>query len=141
MDVPLAYILDSRATGKAGTALTKVEETERGENAGSIGQEFRYGFQVGGHDRGLALVLDPARLSCCGYIGGSGDDYGTGIAVDNSGHVYLTGHTQSTQTGFPVTVGPDLTHNGGYDVFVAKVFEEPQFKLPAWGKDQKDGRL
>jgi len=45
----------------------------------------------------------------CGYIGGSLDDYGAGIAVDGSGNAYVTGNVLSTQTTFPVAVGPDLT--------------------------------
>ena len=54
--------------------------------------------------------------------GVSGDDRGYGIAVDGSGCAYITGYTCSTETTFPVTVGPDLTYNGGdYDAFVAKV--------------------
>ena len=64
---------------------------------------------------GTALVY-------CGYIGGSGDDYGCGIAVDSAGNAYVTGYTSSTEATFPVTVGPDLTYNGGTsDAFVAKV--------------------
>ena len=63
---------------------------------------------------GTALVY-------CGYIGGSGDDYGYGIAVDGSGNAYVTGETDSTEPTFPVTVGPDLTYNWHHDAFVAKV--------------------
>ncbi len=65
------------------------------------------------------------KLVYCGYIGGSGHDEGTGIAVDGSGNAYVTGNTESDETTFPVTVGPDLTYNGGGsyfgDAFVAKV--------------------
>ncbi|NPV08180.1 MAG: hypothetical protein HPY83_09500 [Anaerolineae bacterium] len=63
-------------------------------------------------------------LEYCGYIGGalrdaySGD---LGIAVDSHGAAYVTGVTESTEASFPVLVGPDLTHNGGADAFVAKV--------------------
>ena len=47
---------------------------------------------------------------------------GHGIAVDGSGNAYVTGYTDSTEATFPVTVGPDLTYNGGLcDAFVAKV--------------------
>ncbi len=64
---------------------------------------------------GTALVY-------AGYIGGSGEDRGTGIAVDGAGNAYVTGDTSSTQATFPVLVGPDLTFNGGlFDAFVAKV--------------------
>ncbi|MEO8189258.1 MAG: SBBP repeat-containing protein [Acidobacteriota bacterium] len=60
-------------------------------------------------------------LLYAGYIGGSGFDDGRGIAVDNSGNAYVTGYTASSESTFPVMVGPDLTFNGGYDVFVARV--------------------
>ncbi len=60
-------------------------------------------------------------LVYCGYIGGSGDDWGSGIAVDTSGHAYVTGDTDSSEASFPVKGGPDLTHNGWEDAFVAKV--------------------
>jgi hypothetical protein len=56
-----------------------------------------------------------------GYIGGSSDDKGYGIAMDTSGNAYVAGLTYSTEASFPETVGPDLTHNGGIDAFVAKV--------------------
>ncbi len=39
---------------------------------------------------GTALVY-------CGYIGGSADDGGQGIAVDSAGNAYVTGATNSTE--------------------------------------------
>ena len=33
----------------------------------------------------------------------------------------MVGTTQSREETFPVRCGPDLTHNGGADAFVAKV--------------------
>jgi hypothetical protein len=62
-----------------------------------------------------------SALLYCGYIGGSGDDVGAGIAVDGSGNAYVTGYTNSTESTFPVVAGPDLTQNGNYDAFLAKV--------------------
>ncbi len=62
-------------------------------------------------------------LSYAGYVGGSGDDYPGfgGIAVDGAGSAFLTGYTNSTQATFPVTAGPDLTHNGADDAYVGKL--------------------
>ena len=81
-----------------------------------------YGFKLGSYDKTKPLVLDPAVLVYCGYIGGSGNDLGYGIAVDAAGNAYVTGITYSSE-GFPVTVGPDLTYNddNNSDAFVAKV--------------------
>ena len=41
--------------------------------------------------------------------------------MDGSGNAYVSGQTSSNQTTFPVAVGPDLTYNGNWDGFVAKV--------------------
>ena len=49
--------------------------------------------------------------------GGTGSDWGYGIAVDTSGNSYVTGYFQGTAT-FGST---NLTSNGGYDIFVAKL--------------------
>lgn len=94
-----------------------------------------YGFDLGKYDRSRELMIDPAVLVYCGYIGGSDDDVGTGIAVDNAGNAYITGFTRSTEADFPVMVGPDLTHNGGgfSDAFVAKIgTPTPQDQLSAF---------
>jgi hypothetical protein len=80
----------------------------------------------GGGDAFVAKV-NPAgtALVYAGYIGGSGGDRGFGIAVDSAGNAYVTGSTESTKASFPVTVGPDLTHNGSSsDAFVAKIATE-----------------
>src|ERR671931_77920 len=81
----------------------------------------------GYYDAFVAKVrADGTALDYAGYIGGSDDDYGTGIAVDSAGNAYVTGYTYSAENTFPVTVGPDLTFNDNDsflsgDAFVAKV--------------------
>ena len=55
------------------------------------------------------------------YIGGIMDDLPKGIALDDSGNVYIAGYTGETIT-FPVTDDAyDTLRNGGYDVFVVKL--------------------
>jgi hypothetical protein len=54
------------------------------------------------------------------FLGGSGADYGMGIAADATGYAYVTGFTESTN--FPLTTNArQPTINGTQDAFVAKV--------------------
>ena len=54
------------------------------------------------------------------YLGGSGEDIGLAIAVDNSGIAYFTGQTSSTN--FPTMNPLQPTYPGGeYTAFVAKL--------------------
>ncbi len=57
------------------------------------------------------------------YLGGNGNDYGQGIAVDQAGNAYVTGPTGTSGSGFPGTAGSLLqsTNAGGGDVFIAKL--------------------
>ena len=80
-------------------------------------------YNGGAHDAFVAEIqTGGSNLVYAGYIGGSGDDFATGIAVDQGGNAYIAGETNSTQATFPVLGGPDLTYNGGAnDAYVAKV--------------------
>jgi len=82
----------------------------------------------GGHESEIDAFVAKVNaagthLDYCGYIGGTKDDAGYGIAVDPEGNAYVTGNTDSDESSMPVCVGPDLTHNDGWagDAFVAKV--------------------
>jgi len=76
----------------------------------------------GAFDAFVAKVKpDGSGLVYCGYIGGAMSETGITIAVDAAGRAYVAGYTVSTETTFPETVGPDLTHNGSKDAFVARV--------------------
>jgi hypothetical protein len=81
----------------------------------------RVRFAVGPYDHTRPLVIDPV-LTYSTYLGGSGADYGTGIAVDSSGNGYVCGYTTSVD--FP-TVGPIQGSNkslGGVSTaFVSKL--------------------
>jgi len=76
-------------------------------------------FRVGDYDRTRPLIIDPV-LSYSTYLGGSGSEEGTGIAVDATGAVYVTGTTSSTD--FPTVNAVQPARNGrGSDLFVAKL--------------------
>src|SRR5262249_46853111 len=73
------------------------------------------------------LTASGSALLFSTFLGGSGDDFGTGIALDSSGNIYVTGWTGSTN--FPTTSGAFQTAFSGYrDAFVAKISLTP---LPA----------
>ncbi|MCE5228052.1 SBBP repeat-containing protein [bacterium] len=76
------------------------------------------GFEITGpYDSNQGLTIDP-KLVWSAYLGGSGDDEGNDIALDESGNVYVTGRTASsgwTSGGF------DTSFNGNSDAFVAKL--------------------
>lgn len=75
------------------------------------------------------------NLVWSGFVGGAGYDvdvseqhYSSGhIAIDGDGNVYLSGQTDSREDSFPDgdgfgdLPGPDRTHNGGWDAYVAKI--------------------
>lgn len=66
------------------------------------------------------LAIDGGGLSYSTFLGGGGDDSGSGIAVDALSNVYITGYTNSTN--FPTAVGVfDTSLNGGLDAFVTKL--------------------
>jgi hypothetical protein len=56
--------------------------------------------------------------------GGSDNDVGHAVAVDQSGDVYLTGYFYGTAEFDPAGSGSPLTSTGGTDVFVAKYAPE-----------------
>jgi hypothetical protein len=74
----------------------------------------------------FVMKLDPTgtNLIYSTFLGGSGADYGVGIAVDNAGNAYVTGATYSFD--FPTTEGAyDRTYGRGEvsigDAFVTKI--------------------
>jgi Beta-propeller repeat len=76
------------------------------------------GFHVAAYDLARPLVIDPV-LSYATYLGGSGGEAGSGIAVDAKGHAYVTGQTFSSD--FPTVHPLQPTFGGDIDAFVAKL--------------------
>jgi hypothetical protein len=77
------------------------------------------GFDVASWDRDRPLLIDPVVVYST-FLGGSGPDAGSAIAVDASGDAYVTGYTESLN--FPVTAGAFQTTQPGVDnAFVTKL--------------------
>ena len=70
----------------------------------------------------MVSVLDPtgSQLLYSTFLGGSGDDFGYSIALDQNADIYLTGATSSSD--FPVVSAAQPQPGGGSsDAFVAKI--------------------
>jgi hypothetical protein len=76
------------------------------------------GFQIGAYDTTRPLVVDPT-LFYSAYLGGSGNDGGSSIAVDDSGNAYVAGGT--TSANFPTSAAVQGSDAGGLDAFIAKI--------------------
>ena len=83
-------------------------------------------FAVNSYDKRQQLIIDPA-LSYATYLGGSGSDTVSALAVDSRGSAYVAGTTTSID--FPTTAsaysqqcGADANCNSGNaDIFLAKL--------------------
>lgn len=93
--------------------------------AGSTGSKFpvtpgaaQTAFQ-GIQDAFLVRLDSTGRLAYSTYLGGSGSNTATGVALDYYGYAYVGGYT--TSTNFPTTSGaPQTTSGGSTDAFLAK---------------------
>ena len=75
----------------------------------------------GGRQNVFVTKLSPAgnALVYSTYLGGNGNDYGQGIAVDWAGSAYVTGYTSSTN--FPTQSPYQPTLRGSQNAFVTKL--------------------
>jgi hypothetical protein len=121
-DVSLAFALGKQGNNEPDRDESLASTGFDGSSGNPAAKAHEYGFEIGAYDRTRPLIIDPAVLIYCGYIGGSSYDEGRSIGVDSLGQIYVTGTTQSDESTYPVKLGPDLAYNGGsYDAFVAKV--------------------
>ncbi|MFN8484340.1 MAG: SBBP repeat-containing protein [Anaerolineae bacterium] len=121
-----AYITGSTTSSEAsfpgGSNIGSLPGPDRTYNGqGPMTRAIGDAFVVKVNAAGTGLVY-------AGYVGGSGDDEGDGIAVDGEGSAYIVGTTNSAETTFPngqgfgSLSGADRTYNGGFDdAFVVKV--------------------
>lgn len=78
-----------------------------GTTSGSLG-----GSNVGSYDAFLCKYSTTGNTVWSAQIGTSGMEQGRGVATDNSGNAYISGHTEGSF--------PGATNAGGWDAFVSK---------------------
>jgi len=80
------------------------------------------GFRIGPHDAHATLVIDPSlSVAYATFLGGSGTDVASSLAMDSSGEIYVAGTTTSNGTfpeGSGARVGPA---DGPSEFFIAKI--------------------
>lgn len=91
-------------------------------SANAVQNNFAGGDEFGRGDAFVAKYSPDGTLIYATYIGGSGEDFGTDIAVDITGDIYITGNTNSVD--FPTLNALQDTYGGGEfsgDAFVVKL--------------------
>ena len=78
-----------------------------------------YGFKVEEFNRDYELIIDPMVIVSSTYMGGSGDDEGFDVVVNEAGEVYVAGDTMSLD--FPILNPMQETFAGNRDIFVTKI--------------------
>lgn len=73
----------------------------------------------GGNDVFITKLSPTGQPVFSTYLGGSKDDFGAKITFDNSGNIYFTGKTYSSN--FPIKNAYQTKNKGGLDAFVTKL--------------------
>jgi hypothetical protein len=76
------------------------------------------GFELASYDRSTPLIIDPVLVYST-YFGGSGTDFGLGLATDAVGNLYVSGRAGSPD--FPTASAFQPVSGGQDDAFVAKI--------------------
>jgi hypothetical protein len=88
-----------------------------------------------------STIASNPQLTFGSYLGGSSHDYGTDVAVDAQGFIYLAGETESPD--FPVVNAVQPSRAGGWDGFLIKldpVTYQPVFSTYIGGSADEDLR-
>ena len=104
----------------ADVEVTRLEDTfQRQSTPPPLIPPYFDGVGTNGTGDAFVMKLNPAGSAALysTYLGGSGFDYASGIAVDTAGRAYVTGVTDSPD--FPITHAPQPRKGGGQDAFIS----------------------
>ncbi len=127
-DIGLGIVVDSAGQGLVGSQGARITGWTDSADFPVRNNPVQAGFG-GGHDAFVARIDTSATSSDASghyatFLGGSSDDYGTGIAVDVQGASYVSGETKSAN--FLIEAPPQNPSfqpslNGGSDAFLSKL--------------------
>lgn len=104
-----AYITGTTSSSSNAGIGFRTENATQWSNAGGASDAFVARINAAG-----------SEIPFSTYLGGSGDDIGTGIAVDANGGIYVSGWTTSGED-FPTLDALQAVFGGTQDAFVAKI--------------------
>jgi hypothetical protein len=99
-----------------GIAVDDAENVFVTGNTASTNFSGRNNTFQGGDMDAFALKISLGTLAWATYLGGSGNDFGYGVAIDASNNIFITGSTASTNFS-----GANNVSQGGIDAFAAKI--------------------
>lgn len=137
-DVGLGIVVDNNGQAVGGSQGARITGWTTSADFPARNNPVQPGFG-GGHDAFVARIDTTATTATAAghyatFLGGSGDDYGTGIAVDFQGASYVAGETRSANF---LTEAPPLNAsfqpslNGGSDAFLSKLGPVLDLKVSA----------
>jgi len=88
-------------------------------------------LQAFGFDAYVSKLDAQGNFVWAGKLGGNSSDFGTALSLDNNGNILITGFFTSTADFDPGAGTAQLTSAGGFDVFVAKLDSDGNYK---WAK-------
>jgi hypothetical protein len=103
---------DIYVTGVTGSRNFPTADPLQAENAGNDDRNSFYDAFVAKFNANGALIYST-------YFGGSANDFGRAISLDEAGNIYLLGETRSSN--FPTANPLRSTLSGGADLYVAKL--------------------
>ena len=107
---------NAHVAGGSGSTNLVLPRAIQATNRGGAAAEFSY---LGEGDALVATFDSTGAMIFGTFLGGTGGDIATGLALDTAGNVYVAGGTKSTDL---VTVNPyQATNAGGFDSFVARI--------------------
>ncbi len=118
--------------------ITGLTNSTSGISTPGVGQPNK-----GAGNDGYAIKFDKNGNRIWGtYLGGNGNDSGTGITLDSEGNVYVSGNSGST-TGMATSGAQQTALGGGTDAFLAKLSPNGQKKWVTYygGSGTDNGRF